>query len=119
MGGRGPVVSAGEARRGRLNVDFRDFAPADLEACLHVFDTNVPDFFTYEERDLFADFLREAPPGFAWCRSRKLTPRFELSQTRPWIKTAALKSGLSTGSTSASRDAPTSSRFPPISDRMR
>ena len=61
MGGRGPVVSAGEARRGRLNVDFRDFAPADLEACLHVFDTNVPDFFTYEERDLFADFLRELP----------------------------------------------------------
>ncbi|MEM7414434.1 MAG: GNAT family N-acetyltransferase [Gemmatimonadota bacterium] len=40
---------------------IRNFVAADLEACLAVFDSNVPRFFTDEERPLFADFLADLP----------------------------------------------------------
>jgi GNAT superfamily N-acetyltransferase len=40
----------------------RDYAPADREACLGVFDSNVPRFFVTAEREVFAAFL-DALPG--------------------------------------------------------
>lgn len=40
---------------------IRTFTAADLDACLDVFDSNVPRFFTEEERPLFADFLADLP----------------------------------------------------------
>lgn len=40
----------------------RDYTPADREACLAVFDSNVPEFFVSPERPAFAAFL-DALPG--------------------------------------------------------
>lgn len=37
--------------------DCRPFQPADAEACLRVFDGNVPEFFAPEERGVFRDHL--------------------------------------------------------------
>ena len=42
--------------------DIRDFVPDDVDACLDVFDSNVPDFFRTEERSDFGAFL-DALPG--------------------------------------------------------
>lgn len=39
----------------------RDFAPADFEACMALFDSNVPDYFHDAERDEFAAFLAALP----------------------------------------------------------
>ena len=38
----------------------RPYAPADRDACLALFDSNVPEFFTTEERPGFADWLDRA-----------------------------------------------------------
>ena len=43
-------------------VHIRPYTPADLEACLAVFDTNVPRYFISKEREEFRAFL-ENPPG--------------------------------------------------------
>lgn len=42
-------------------VRIRDYAPADLERCLRIFDSNVPAFFTPAERADFEAFLRALP----------------------------------------------------------
>ena len=42
-------------------VRVRDYAPADLEACLSVFDSNVPEYFVDAERPEFRDFLGALP----------------------------------------------------------
>jgi len=42
-------------------VDIRPYTPADLDACLAVFDTNVPRYFIPKERDAFRAFLEELP----------------------------------------------------------
>lgn len=42
-------------------LDVRPYAPADEEACLALFDTNVPDFFRPGERDGYRSWLRD--PG--------------------------------------------------------
>lgn len=39
----------------------RRFTASDIDGCLEVFDTNVPDFFTVEERSEFTAFLRSLP----------------------------------------------------------
>src|SRR5688500_13596200 len=39
----------------------RDYAASDFEACLAVFDSNVPRFFTTPERPAFAEFLAHLP----------------------------------------------------------
>ena len=39
------------------DVRVRDYEPADREACLAVFDTNVPTYFVPEEREQFAAYL--------------------------------------------------------------
>ncbi len=39
----------------------RDYARNDYEACLEVFDTNVPRFFRPEERVEYAAFLKALP----------------------------------------------------------
>jgi ribosomal protein S18 acetylase RimI-like enzyme len=39
----------------------RLYEAADREACLGVFDSNVPKYFTKDERDQFATFLDELP----------------------------------------------------------
>lgn len=41
---------------------FRPYTPADYEACLAIFDSNVPRFFAPEERAEFTEFL-ENPMG--------------------------------------------------------
>lgn len=43
-------------------VRLRPFQPGDREACLEVFDSNVPAYFSEDERQEFADFL-DALPG--------------------------------------------------------
>lgn len=43
------------------DVKVRDYRPADLQACLTLFDSNVPRFFTAEEREEFASFLTNLP----------------------------------------------------------
>lgn len=43
------------------NVIVRDYGPADLQACLAVFDSNVPRYFTPAERAGYAAFLRALP----------------------------------------------------------
>lgn len=39
----------------------RSFEGSDTDACLAVFDSNVPDYFTREERELFTAFLLDLP----------------------------------------------------------
>jgi GNAT superfamily N-acetyltransferase len=41
----------------------REYTPADRDACLAVFDSNVPRFFVSPEREEFAAFLDAPPPG--------------------------------------------------------
>ena len=43
-------------------VRVRDYVPSDVQACLSVFDTNVPDYFLDAERPEFRAFL-DALPG--------------------------------------------------------
>lgn len=40
---------------------LRDYSPRDREACLAVFDSNVPNFFVPRERAEFAAFLDDLP----------------------------------------------------------
>ena len=42
-------------------VRVRDYSPTDRDGCLAVFDTNVPEFFTPDERDEFDAFLGALP----------------------------------------------------------
>ena len=39
----------------------RNFIPAELTACLTVFDSNVPEFFVPAERQGFASYLAALP----------------------------------------------------------
>ena len=39
----------------------REYEPADFGTCMELFETNVPDFFTTDERAQFASFLRALP----------------------------------------------------------
>ena len=41
--------------------NLRDYSPNDREACLAVFDSNVPEFFIPRERAEFAAFLDDLP----------------------------------------------------------
>lgn len=54
-----------ESASGRFAVKIRAYQPEDREACLAVFDTNIPKFFSIEERAAFADFLDRAPGRYA------------------------------------------------------
>lgn len=45
-----------------MDVRIRDYEAADRDACLAVFESNVPEFFTPSERAEFETFLSE-PPG--------------------------------------------------------
>ena len=40
---------------------LRGYSPADREACLLIFESNVPDFFLESERAVFGAFLKELP----------------------------------------------------------
>lgn len=42
-------------------MDAREYGPEDLESCLEIFDTNVPEFFTPDEREEYTSFLRALP----------------------------------------------------------
>ena len=44
------------------DLHFRPFRPADLDACLRLFDGNTPEFFAPNERDEFVAFLRAIGP---------------------------------------------------------
>lgn len=46
---------------GRPRVVARPYRPGDFQACLEVFNSNVPRFFVPEERAELASFLRELP----------------------------------------------------------
>ncbi|HVU23979.1 MAG TPA: GNAT family N-acetyltransferase [Opitutus sp.] len=48
---------------------FRPYAPADLPACLGMFDGNCPQFFAPNERADFVAFLSAEPPGYTVCLS--------------------------------------------------
>ncbi|WP_417591194.1 GNAT family N-acetyltransferase [Parasphingorhabdus sp.] len=47
-------------------VDVRPYMLSDKQACLAIFDGNVPDFFDATERDLFVEFL-DRPKGQYFC----------------------------------------------------
>ncbi len=44
-----------------MTASMRAFRPADLPACLALFDSNVPEYFRDHERDEFEAFLRALP----------------------------------------------------------
>ena len=44
-----------------MSVRVREYAPADREACLAVFETNVPEFFVPAEREEFEAYLGDLP----------------------------------------------------------
>ena len=44
-----------------MRVAFRPYRSTDAEACLGIFDSNVPAFFATSERPAFAAFLAEMP----------------------------------------------------------
>lgn len=44
-----------------MKVTFREYTPADRAGCLDVFDSNIPEFFSDEEREDFIDFLGRLP----------------------------------------------------------
>ncbi|MEO9467758.1 GNAT family N-acetyltransferase [Parasphingorhabdus sp.] len=46
-----------------MNPVVRDYQVSDRDACLAIFDSNIPDYFDQSERDMFADFLN-GPSGF-------------------------------------------------------
>ncbi|NBV22375.1 MAG: GNAT family N-acetyltransferase [Proteobacteria bacterium] len=52
--------SAGKAAVG----DIREYRPDDESACLDIFDSNRPKYFTAPERDLFAAYLRRMAQPF-------------------------------------------------------
>lgn len=47
-----------------LNFTFREYTPADLPACLEVFTSNIPEFFSEEEREEFIAFVQRSPGGY-------------------------------------------------------
>ena len=55
------IDEVNEKSPGPVGAMIRDYSPLDLEACLEVFDSNVPRFFTPNERDEFRSFLHELP----------------------------------------------------------
>lgn len=55
-----PPGSCGERGGGGV-MEFRPWRPSDLEGCLALFDSNVPDFFRELERLDFRDFLEDLP----------------------------------------------------------
>lgn len=52
------------------DVDIDSYTPSDFEACLIIFDSNVPDFFAKSEREGFARFLNSLPGPFWVVRDR-------------------------------------------------
>jgi GNAT superfamily N-acetyltransferase len=44
-----------------MSVTFRPYRPEDAEACLGVFDSNIPEYFAAMERPAYAAFLAELP----------------------------------------------------------
>ena len=55
------IDEVSEKSPGPVGAMIRDYSPLDLEACLEVFDSNVPRFFKPNERDEFRSFLHELP----------------------------------------------------------
>ncbi len=55
----GQRVTGGRQRDQDLRA--RDYTPRDHDACMEVFQTNVPKFFKPHERDEFRDFLNALP----------------------------------------------------------
>ncbi len=45
-------------------MDARPYLPADKDACLVIFDSNLPAFFAADERALFATFLENPGPYY-------------------------------------------------------
>jgi GNAT superfamily N-acetyltransferase len=48
-------------------LDFREYQPADRDACLALFDANCPAFFAANERGDYADFLATAAGRYNLC----------------------------------------------------
>ncbi|HKB58202.1 MAG TPA: GNAT family N-acetyltransferase [Lacunisphaera sp.] len=46
---------------------FRPYQPADLAACLALFDGNCPEFFAPNERADYVEFLAPVPAGYEVC----------------------------------------------------
>ena len=46
---------------------FREYQPADCDACLALFDSNCPAFFAANERADYVDFLSTAAGGYELC----------------------------------------------------
>lgn len=47
------------------NLTIRDYVATDRDACIAIFDSNVPVFFVPSERREFADFLDRSPGRYA------------------------------------------------------
>lgn len=50
-----------ESSSRNMNLTFREYTPSDLEGCLEVFDSNIPEFFSQPEREDFINFLDDLP----------------------------------------------------------
>lgn len=69
---RGEGVNGGEeaVASPQTKVYARDYTPADREACLAVFESNVPEFFVPSERQEFEAFLSELPGPYLVLEDR-------------------------------------------------
>jgi ribosomal protein S18 acetylase RimI-like enzyme len=63
------VTAEGAAGAGETEAGVADYGPSDLEACLTLFDSNVPDYFHTGERAEFEAFLRELPGPYLVLRN--------------------------------------------------
>lgn len=50
-----------ESSSRKVDYSFRAYAPEDQQGCLEVFDSNIPEFFSVEERVDFIGFLGRLP----------------------------------------------------------
>lgn len=50
-----------------VDIQFRQYGRADLQACIDIFDSNCPDFFAPNERQEYTEFLDEVPENYEVC----------------------------------------------------
>lgn len=83
--------------------DFRPYQPADLVACLALFDGNCPEFFAPNERDDLVEFLASPPAGYEVCLLEdKIAGAFGVlrqaqGQTLRWIMVSHMAKGQGLG----------------------
>lgn len=66
--GRRAWPTVGTVRTGPGGITARGYEPSDFGACMEIFQSNVPAYFTEEERDEFGAFLNALPGPYLVVR---------------------------------------------------